>query len=294
MLRALLACRILLLLLPSPGTALDILIYRDISNCVPGHTTPSGVATATSRQASNVCEAPEGDGKPAYTLSCIKGNVVQTAFNRSDCSDVPGIVVLETPSDVCTHYPAGNTSSFYDCSTAGPRRRARGGGAVGWLVLMVAAFLAIYPQPSHAIEVQFYKDSTDCTGMMSVKDTLPSNECQEVDPERVDPTGQAATVRGEMFECREGRVWITEYEDEACEIKSSTQPKFSLEADRCTAFGCEDASDRTTCNTGESKAHGWVDGSSVIYDCSGAEHRGVLGVLILIGVVVIVKAFGLT
>jgi hypothetical protein len=282
---------LLLLLLPAPGYALDIHIYRDISHCVPGHTAPSGAATATSQHASNTCEAPEGEDKPAYVLSCVSGNVVQTAFNKSDCSDVPGTVVLETPGDVCTHYPEGNTSSFYDCSRAGPRRRAPGGGAAaGWVMVLLVVAVLVNPQPAGAIEVQFYKDSIDCTGMMTVKETMPSNVCQEVDPERVDPTGKAAAVRGEMFECREGRVWITEYEDEECKIKSAAQPKFSLEADRCTSFGCEDASDRSTSNTDQSKTHGWVDGSSVIYDCSGAWRRGAP---VLVGVAVATVAVGL-
>ena len=260
-----------LMLTAAPSSALDIRIYRDISNCVPGHLVASGPATAYSSQGSNVCAAPLGEGKPAYKLACVAGNVVKTAFNKSDCSD-GGVVALEVPADVCTHFPEGNSSAFYDCSAgmSGIRRGAPNdarGLLCNIILLVVMISLA---NPARGIEVHFYKDNDQCTGMMTVRETIPSHVCKAVKPERQDPEGDGNAVKGEMFRCQGGRVWVTEYEDEECNIKSPSQPDFSLEADRCTAFGCTDSSDRTTCNTGESSKYGWVDGSSVIYDCSSA------------------------
>ena len=135
--------------------SLEIQIFRDISNCVPGEKAPSGPATVSSTQLSNECTAPEGEGKPAYVLSCVGGNVVKTSFNKSDCSDVPGKVSLETPGDVCTHYPERNTSSFYDCSAAWRPSQ-------GWASVLVVVSIAVLllTDLARGIEVQYYEENT--------------------------------------------------------------------------------------------------------------------------------------
>ena len=271
-----LALRFSCLILHIPGGALsiDISIYRDISNCMPGRSEPAGLPTAVSTQASNICQAPGGESGGAYIISCVGARVLQTSFNKSDCSD-EGEVSLSMPGNLCTHHPNGNTSSYYDCSYAGPHL----GGKISkyaFSIFMLCTIILVgcFTDRVDGIEVHTYRN-TECTGVMTVRDTVPSNYCLQVLPPRKNG------ARGEIFECSEGRVWITEYGDEDCANPLEDQSEFSIEADRCTAFGCEDSSDEKTCNTRSAEKHNWKSGTSVIYDCSGAKSLEALQVKLI-------------